>query len=163
MIRQLQNKSKLLSQYQINIDNNNIYGKCDIKCSYTFNYLNTSVFIKNNEDNILLTFDKTNTSQVTYNNYNYDVNNATIITPSMHKFNQKYVDGEIIIKHTSNITNKILYVCIPIIKSNKVSQASLLIGQIMSYISTNIPTKGNISNLNISNFTLNSVVMVFTC
>jgi carbonic anhydrase len=142
----------------INISSQNIAGKCDVKCSYNFKYPETNLTAKNNGNMIRLTCDNTNTSPVTYNSEKYNVSNIIIIAPSIHIFNNEITNAEILIEHEPLNGGSKLFVCIPMIESSNTTTASNLITQIINYVASNAPRDGETTNINISNFTLDSVV-----
>jgi carbonic anhydrase len=142
----------------INISSQNIAGKCDVKCSYTFNYPETNLTAKNNGNMIRLTCDYTNTSPVLYNSEKYNVSNIFIIAPSIHIFNNEITNAEILIEHDSLNGGAKLFVCIPIIESSNTTTASNLITEIINNVASNAPRDEETTNINISNFTLNSIV-----
>jgi hypothetical protein len=142
----------------INISQQNVKGNCDSKCSYSFSYANSNSTAKNNGVMISLSYDGSKTSPVSYNNNNYNVSSVMIITPSIHIFNGKTTDGEILIEHAPVLGGNNLFVCIPIVSSNDTSNASSVITNIITYVSDNAPANGDSANLNLNNFTLNSIV-----
>lgn len=142
----------------INISSQNVYGNCDLKCSYNYKYNKSNSIATNEGVFISLTYDKGTTSPVVYNTQNYYVSKIKIYTPSLHKFNAKLVNAELIIEHYPEIGGDLLYVCIPIIESTNSSDASNMLTEIIKSISNNAPSLNEKTNLNISNFTLDTFV-----
>jgi carbonic anhydrase len=142
----------------INITTSNIAGNCDLKCSYNFKYSESNSTAKNNGVTIGLTYDSTNVANVIFNNQKYNVGNITIASPSIHIFNGATMPGEMIITHNPVVTGNILEVCIPFTSSSDSSSASQLITEIIDKVATNAPSEGETTNLNISNFTLQTIV-----
>ena len=142
----------------IDISQQNIYGNCDLKCSYSFKYSDSNSVATNKGVYISLSYDKGTTSPVTYNNQNYYVSNIMLTNQSLHMFDGKYVDSELIVEHTPDLGGDNLFVCIPIISSTNNSDASKFLSEIIEIISKNAPTQGDSSNLNISNFNLNNFI-----
>jgi hypothetical protein len=142
----------------INISTNNVQGKCDLKCSYNFKYSETNLTAKNNGSMIALTSDKSSSSPVTYNNQKYNVSNISIVSPSIHIFNNSPASAEIIIEHTPVTSGQQLLVGIPINSSTESSEASNLITQIIESVSNNAPAQGETTNINISGFSLDKIV-----
>jgi hypothetical protein len=144
----------------INISTNNVQGKCDLKCSYNFKYPETNLTAKNNGTLISLTSDTNNTTPVTYNNQKYNVSNVSIVTPSMHMFNNSPASAEIIIEHTPVSGGQQFFVGIPITSSTESSDASNFITQIIESVATNAPAANETTNINISGFTLDKIVPI---
>jgi carbonic anhydrase len=147
-----------MSSQNINISPKNISGKCDLKCSYNFNYPESNSTAKNNGVMINLTPDNSSIPPVTYNTEKYTVSNIYITCPSVHTFNDTTVAAEIFIQHVPVKGGQNLNVGIPIVSSSESSTASNLITQIIQSVSTNAPSNGESTNLNISGFTLQNIV-----
>jgi len=142
----------------INISPQNIYGICDFLCSYNYIYNQSNSTATNNGVFISLSYDKSNTSPVVYNTHNYYVSQITIYSPSLHNFNGSSANAEIVIEHAPEIGGDLLYVCIPIIASTNSSDASNILTEIIQSVATNAPAANETTNLNLSNFNLNSIV-----
>lgn len=147
-----------MSNKNINIASQNVQGKCDLKCSYNFNYSESNTTAVNNGVMIQLSYDNSGTSPVTYNNQKYNVSNIIIVCPSIHTFNGSQASAEIIIGHTPVTSGPTLNVAIPITSSSESSTASNLITEIIQSVSTNAPSRGDSTNLSINGFTLKSIV-----
>jgi carbonic anhydrase len=147
-----------MTSKNINISPKNISGKCDLKCAYNFSYSESNSTAKNNGVMINLTPDNSSEPPVTYNTAKYTVSNMYITSPSLHTFNDKKVDAEFFIQHVPVKGGQNLNVAIPIISSSESSTASNLITQIIQSVSTNAPSNGESTNLNISGFTLQNIV-----
>ena len=107
---------------------------------------------------ISLTYDNSTTSPVLYNNQKYKVSKFCLYSPSLNIFNNKNVNGELIVEHIPELGGNNLYVCVPIIQSTNTSTASDLITQIIQKVSTNAPSSGDSTNLNISGFSLETII-----
>ena len=147
-----------MSNQNINISAKNIAGKCDLKCSYNFKYSESNSTAKNNGVMISLTYDSTSVPPVVYNNQQYTVGSISIVSPSIHLFNDVSMPGEIIITHNPVKGGNILEVCIPFKSSSDSSTASQIITDIISKVATNAPSEGDSTNLNISSFNLQNIV-----
>jgi hypothetical protein len=150
--------SNNLTKKAINISQQNIYGKCDLKCIYNFKYKETSLTVKNNGVNISLTCDNSNIPPVSYNEAKYSVSKIMIFAPSLHLFNENKVDAELIIEHVPESGGQNLFVCVPIIKSNDSTSASSLLTQVIAGVAANAPAANETTTLNISGFTLSSII-----
>ena len=141
----------------INISSDNIAGKCDYKCSYTYNYIHTNIVAKNNTNMISIINDGIE-PVVKYNNNNYMVSSTMLVSPSLHKFNNNKTDGEILIEHIPVEGGKKMYVCIPIIQSIAFSNASVIIALIIEAIKADATAENDSVRLNTDNFNLNSFI-----
>jgi len=142
----------------INISRENVQGTCDLKCAYNFKYHESNLTAKNNEVMISLTYDNGSIPPVIYNQQKYTIDTIMLVSPSIHLFNGATTNAEIIVKHTPEAGGNQLSVCVPIKESSDSSTATNLISQIITGVSSNAPAKGETTNLNISNFTLNDII-----
>ena len=142
----------------INISKENVYGNCDLKCAYNFEYSQSNSTATNQGQLIILTYDKGKIPPVLYNSEKYNVEKIYIVSPSIHTFNGKTTSAEIIVGHTPILGGSTLYVCIPIIQSSDSTPASNLLTEIIQSVSSNAPAAGNSTNLNLSGFTLQNIV-----
>jgi len=150
--------SNSLTKKPINISQQNIYGKCDLKCVYNFKYKESALTVKNNGVNISLTYDNSNVAPVLYNEEKYNVSRIMIFSPSLHLFNNSKVEAEIIVEHSPESGGQNLLVCVPIIKSSNSTTASTLLTQVISGVAANAPAANESTNLNISGFTLSKLI-----
>lgn len=142
----------------INISPKNVSGKCDSKCSYNFKYPETNLTAKNNDIMISLTCDNSSNPPVLYNFEKYNVSNIIIVTPSIHVFNNEVTNAELLIEHEPVSGGSTFFVCIPIIQSSNTTTASNLLTEIINDVASNAPSDGESTNINISNFTLDSII-----
>jgi hypothetical protein len=147
-----------MSTPNINISNQNIEGKCDLKCSYNFKYTESNLTAKNNGVVLNLTYDNSSVPPVLYNNQKYTVSNISITCPSIHIFNGSNAAAEFIIEHVPVQGGQNLSVAIPIISSSEYSAASNLLAHVIESVSTNAPSQGDSTNLNIDGFNLQNIV-----
>ena len=143
---------------KINISSQNVYGDCDLKCSYNYKYIQSNLVAKNNGKFISLSHDKGTTSPVIYNTRNYNVSKINLYSPSLHNFNGNSANAEIVIEHIPVIGGEMLYVCIPIIASTNSSEASNILTEIIKSVANNAPSTNESTNLNVSGFNLNTIV-----
>ena len=142
----------------INISTQNVEGKCDLKCSYNFDYPDSNTTASNKGTMISLTYDNSSIQPVTYNNQKYTVSTISIVCPSIHTFDNTQAVGEIIIEHTPVTGGQQLHVGIPFKSSSESSEASNMITEVIQSVSNNAPSNGDSTNLNISGFTLQKIV-----
>jgi hypothetical protein len=147
-----------MSSENINISPKNISGKCDLKCAYNFKYPVINSTARNNNVMISLTPENISVPPVTYNTEKYNLSTISITCPSVHTFNDKLLDAEVMIEHIPVNGGKKLNVAIPIMSSSDSSTASNLITQVIQSVSTNAPSNGETTNLNIAEFTLQHIV-----
>jgi hypothetical protein len=140
---------------EINITSSNIIGKCDLKCMYNFLYHNSVSTARNNGTNISISYEKKDPPPVTYNSEKYNVSNVRIFSPSVHLFNGRRTNAEILISHNpENFGGKGFNVFIPIRQSDAVTNATNIFQKIISDVSNTAPSSGlsvNIGTLNLNN------------
>ena len=142
----------------INISKSNIYGNCDLKCAYNFKYPETNITARNNGIMIDFRFDTSSESAVVYNQKKYSVGEMVLLSPSIHIFNGATTNAELIITHTPVLGGNQLLVCIPITQSSDSNAASNLVTELIQSVSNNAPAPNESTTINISGFTLNSIV-----
>lgn len=147
-----------MSDEVLNIAPENIAGKCDLKCAYSFKYPNSSCKVKNMGDMLNITYDQFNTPPVTFNNNKYQVSNISIISPSGHKFIGAPTIGEIIITHSAVDGGSPLIVCVPIIVGGDTIPASKLLDIIISATASSAPSQGEETMVSMQDFTLETIV-----
>lgn len=141
----------------INISPQNVEGKCDNKCSYEFNYPNTNLVATNIGTLIMLKCDASKPS-VVYNTEKYTVGSMFLASPSVHLFNNSHANGELLIEHDCITGGPKLIVCVPIIESTNSSTSTSLLTEVINNVAANAPSKGETTNINMSDFTLNSII-----
>lgn len=144
----------------INITKSNIYNICDLKCTFNYDYHESSIVVaKNNDINLSLTYENNNKSPpVEFNNAKYTVSKINIFSPSLHLYDGLTAAGEFFVEHIPELGGPNLIVCIPMIPSGNYTASTDLLTQIIDNISTNAPSKGESATINISNFSLNHIV-----
>jgi carbonic anhydrase len=142
----------------INITNDNVKGKCDLKCSYNFKYSDSNTTATNDGVMISLTYENSGVQPVLYNNQKYNVTKVYITSPSIHLFDGSLTDAEICIEHTPIKGGSLLSVGIPIKSSSESSTASLYLTEIINGVANNAPSEGDSTTLNINNFSLQQIV-----
>lgn len=108
--------------------------KCTTRCSFTFNYPVASCTATILTDHISLTYNSS--KKINYNSLEYTVSEIRIYSKPIHSFGGQPSDGEIIIIHKSN-TNKMLMVCVPIIKSQLSTTSSNNLSYLMETLQAN--------------------------
>jgi len=142
----------------IDISLSTITGNCSYKCAYSFRYNNSSCIATNRGEYISLSYDKSSSPPVLYNNIGYDVSELRIYTPSLHSYSGSKTNGELIVVHTSNTGEKPLLVCIPIKSNNTSSKSAMFLTKVVDTVSNNAPADGESTTVNIPNYNLNLIV-----
>lgn len=146
------------SSAPIDINLNNVAGRCDLKCNYSFQYNNSACVATNHGDYISLSYDNMQNPSVVYNDSGYNVREVRIYSPSIHTYNGRQTDGELIIVHNSVTGLNPLLVCIPIKRNDANTEDSFILSTIIRTISNTAPNKDEITNINIQNYNLNTFV-----
>lgn len=146
------------SNSPIDINNKNIAGKCDLKCNYNFHYNTSACVATNKGDYISLSYDNTSNPPVIYNDSGYNVKEVRLYSPSIHRYDNKQVDAEIIIIHTSITGLSPLLVCLPVKINDVDALDSSILTSIIKTVSNNAPNKDETTNVNIQNYNLNNFV-----
>ena len=146
------------SSSNINISIQNVSGKCESKCAYNFKYPDSSTTVTNQGVTLSFTYDSSTQAPVTYNTNPYIVSKIYMTCPSIHLFNGATTAAEIVIEHTPTLGGSTLCVAVPIISSSEVTDATALLTELIQMSSTNAPSDGDTATLNISNFTLQTIV-----
>lgn len=146
------------SSNNINISIQNVSGKCDLKCAYNFKYPESSTTVTNQGVTLSFTYDSSTQAPVTYNTNPYVVSKIYMTCPSMHLFNGATTAAEIVVEHTPTLGGSPLCVAVPIISSSEVTDATAVLTELIHLSSTNAPSDGDTATLNISHFTLQSIV-----
>jgi len=141
----------------INIPSSSSVYPCDLKCAYTFDYGNSNCNISNEQSYIKLMYDKSsNAKAITYNKINLHVQEIRIYSPSLHKYNGKQVDAELLIIHGGNGIN--LIVSVPIVAGTKISKGGSLLNDIIYQGAKSITNLGESASLGIDNYNMNHIV-----
>lgn len=165
----------------VNIKHDSSTLTCDLTCNFMYKYNISGIIATNKRSYISLKLADGESQTVTYtsnsgvgscSNFssgggNYNVEEIRIYSPSLHTYNGKNSDGEIIIYHNNIIGGKNLIVCIPISSSgnltnNATTQLTTIINY-MSKISNN--NDGDIIqglNFNLNDFIPNNYYYTYT-
>jgi carbonic anhydrase len=142
----------------IDISISKIIGNCDLKCSYSFNYNNSSCVATNRGDYMSISYDKSSSPPVSYNASDYDVQEIRLYIPSLHSYNDSKTDGELVIVHTSNTGSIPLLVCIPIKSNNTSSISAMFFQTLIDTVASSAPSEEEITTVNIPKFNLTLLV-----
>jgi len=142
----------------IDISLSAITGKCDYKCSYSFQYNNSSCVATNRGDYLSLSYDNSSSPPVLYNASGYDVQEIRIYIPSLHSYSNSKTDGELVIVHASNTGATPLLVCIPIKSNNTSSISALFFKTVIDTVANMAPSDGDSTSINLHKFNLTALV-----
>jgi len=139
----------------INIEYTNDVISCKGKCSYGFNYQNSTCVAINNGNYIGISYDKGVSAPVIYNSNKYEVSSLYIYSPSIHNFGGSLVSGEIVIEHTPISGGQYLNVAIPITQYGVFCDS---LNQIISDVAKYAPAQSESTTIQLKSFTLNNIV-----
>ena len=142
----------------MNVSGSSISGNCNNKCSYAFNYPNSSVTAINNGNMIQINYNKSPSSQVSFNTTTYNVSSFGILTPSSHKYNNSLADAEFFIQHSPIGSGGLLFIYIPISLNGNNGSGSDFISQVIKAISISAPSSGQTTSNGIQEFSLNKII-----
>ena len=146
------------NQNTMNITQRSVYGKCNLKCSFSSKYEVSNSSATNNDIYVSVTYDKQSMPPVVFNYQKYNVSSVKIYSPSLHLYDGAKVQAEIIIEHQPVTSGSALNVCVPIVQSSDNSKAGQVVSQIIEKVAANAPSKGNTTKLNLSGFTLQNII-----
>jgi carbonic anhydrase len=99
---------------QMNISKEDKSGICSLKCAFSFYYEPSNTISTNEGVLIHLTYDNNYKNMVYFNTKKYNVSSIQLYSPSLHLYEDKKADMEMIIIHYPELGGEQLYVCIPI-------------------------------------------------
>ena len=155
----------------INIDMNTSVPSCNILCSYKYDYNDSKCVVSINSLGYLeikydLKRDGTE-AQSSLNRDNYNIADIRIYQPSIHTYDGKQTDVELIIHHVGASNGqtrpKELYVSIPFIASDSplvsTNNGGIILENIILQYAKQTPSPGdNVHHLNIDNFNMNNFI-----
>ena len=142
----------------MNISGSSISGNCSNKCAYSFNYPDSSITAINNKNMIQLNYNKSPSSQVSFNSTTYNVTSFGILTPSSHQYNGALADAEFFIQHSPLGSGGLLFVYIPISLNGNNGSGSDFVSQVIKAVSTSAPSSGQSTTNGIREFSLNKLI-----
>jgi hypothetical protein len=143
---------------QLNISQDNVSGECNLKCSYSFQYSNSSCVASNTGESIVLSYDDSNVPPVTYNGNKYKVSSIKITTGSILLYNGKNVMASLIISHAPIIGGGSFSVIIPIVSGTGSLPSSNILTTIITETANLAPNSGNKTSISLANYNLNNIV-----
>lgn len=130
-------------------------GDCDLKCDFQPGYHPTSVSAENRGEFIRFTFDSDNKPPVVFNKEKYNVSDARLYQPSLHRYGGTQLPAELIISHQNTSQNKELLVCIPIIDS---SSSAGIVDALIDQVAIKANSLGGKTSIGVNKFTLSDLV-----
>ena len=138
----------------INISSKDYTNECSLKCMFKYNYPRVpSVTVANQGNYLEISYEK---AKVSYNNTDLVVNGIRLYTPSLHTFDGKRADAELVINHMDMGISLLL--CIPVTLSASSTNASESLGYILTQAASRTPNAGEKAVIPTKNFTLNDFV-----
>jgi len=142
---------------RMDISSQNVSGECKLKCDFSFNYSSVSNPTATNFGTYIQVTYNDNPS-VTYNNVQYKVSSINIYAPSLHYYNGVEVTGEVCITHVPLYGGNSLMVYIPVSTNGVTVNATNILQNIVTAVSTMAPSAGQNTNKGTGTFSLNDVV-----
>uniref|UniRef100_A0A6C0ET12 carbonic anhydrase n=1 Tax=viral metagenome TaxID=1070528 RepID=A0A6C0ET12_9ZZZZ len=126
--------------------------KCKENCNFNFKYnSNSTCKLINKGDYLEIKTDGKN--NVTYNSQGLSIDSVRLYIPSLHTFDGKHTEAELILKHSGGTKN--FMICLPI-KTNEGGGDSV---NFFKQIASHIPLeKNNPTTVNVRNWSLNDVM-----
>uniref|UniRef100_A0A6C0C5T5 Uncharacterized protein n=1 Tax=viral metagenome TaxID=1070528 RepID=A0A6C0C5T5_9ZZZZ len=126
--------------------------ECKGNCDFNFSYNpNSTCELINKGDYLEIKTDGKN--NITYNSQPITLNNARLYTPSLHTFDGKHTDAELILKHEGGSTNYMI--CLPIKATDGTGDSVFFFKQFAQHI----PLEKNYpANVNVKKWSLNDVM-----
>jgi len=139
----------------VNISMGSIMGPCVLKCDYNFNYNVYSPNVTNKQDYLSLNYSG-KYNPVTYNDEKYNVQEIRVYQPSLHQYNGKNADGEILIIH--NGPGKNLIVSVPFMSGGKTDKGSSQLASMITESASRIPSVNESVTLSMGDFNLSNFI-----
>ena len=139
------------------ISNIDVLDKCSVICEYKSNYPACRGTIKNKGSYLSIIMDQCNVD-VTYNREKFALEEVRIYQPSLHAWDNKKADGEIIIIHKRKRINDKpdeCFVCIPIKMGGAGNQWFSFMAMVPPFYENSEPVA---KSINIPNWTLNTII-----
>jgi hypothetical protein len=143
---------------QLNISQDNVSGQCNLKCSYSFQYSNSSCVASNTGENISLSYDESNVPPATYNGNKYKVSSIRITTSTYMLYNGKKLKGSLIISHAPIVGGASFSVIIPIVSGTGALPSSNILTTIITETAKLAPKSGNKTSISLANYNLNNII-----
>lgn len=131
-------------------------GTCELKCEYSFDYKDSNVVLTNEGNYLKFNYDLGSSPQVKYNAEDYNPREVRLYIPSIHKYQGRAADAELIIVHSSGSKN--LIVSVPITQSRTTSRTTKFLDQVANYVASFTPSSGDTASMGNAVWNLNDWV-----
>ena len=129
---------------------------CKAKCNFEYNYGLARCSVTNNSTYLdIQCFDGNNTVKCEMIGGSLIVTSVRLYAPSLNTYDGFHADAELIITHNAN--GKSLYVCIPVISSEKAGPSAKWFSKVVPFSPTKKGGSATVQ-INVNNFTLNDVM-----
>ena len=142
----------------IDVSQQYVKGKCDLKCDYSYKYHKSNSIATNSGSLITISYEDSGVPPVTYNNIKYNVDFIELMYPSEVLYNGSPALANLNILHTSVKDSSAIIIIIPIVLSESTNRASNFISEIINSVSSSAPNNGEKVTLNISDFSLQDII-----
>lgn len=139
----------------INISMSSIDGPCVLKCDYNYDYGTYTPNISNKGNYLTLNYSG-KSNPVKYNDEMYNVTQVRIYQPSLHTYETKRADGEILIIH--NGPGKNLIVSVPFVSGGKTDKGSVQLNTLITEAALRVPNVNESVTTSSGNFSLNNFI-----
>ena len=139
----------------INISMSSIDGPCVLKCDYNYDYGTYTPNVSNKGNYLTLNYSG-KSNPVKYNDEMYNVTQVRIYQPSLHTYETKRADGEILIIH--NGPGKNLIVSVPFVSGGKTDKGSVQLNTLITEAALRVPNVNESVTTSSGNFSLDNFI-----
>ena len=146
--------------------------RCHLKCNFIYQYNVTNVIASNKNTYLSLKLTNNNANVAYHSNRSpgncnsngagggkYNIKDIRIYSPSLHKYDNKNADAELIIYHTNIAGGKDLIVCVPIsVNHGSLPNATTQIASLINDVSRIANKSGSNANIQGLSFNLNDFI-----
>ena len=139
----------------INIAMSSIDGPCVLKCDYNYDYGTYTPNMSNKGSYLTLNYSG-KSNPVKYNDEMYNVTEIRIYQPSLHTYETKRADGELLIIH--NGPGKNLIVSVPFVSGGKTDKGSVQLNTLITEAALRVPNINESVTTSSGNFSLDNFI-----
>jgi carbonic anhydrase len=139
----------------INISMSSIDGPCVLKCDYNYDYGTYTPNVSNKGNYLTLNYSG-KSNPVKYNDEMYNVTQVRIYQPSLHTYETKRADGEILIIH--NGPGKNLIVSVPFVSGGRTDKGSVQLNTLITEAALRVPNVNESVTTSSGNFSLDNFI-----
>ena len=126
---------------------------CSSICNYQYSYGLSDCQLDNKGDYLSIITSQSG-NNVSFNNTIYNIKGCRLYHPSLHTFDNKHADAELILVHGGS-GGKNLLVCIPVVSGSGSSQSANFFN---AFVPLAPQEEGGKTSVNVNNWSLNSVI-----